>query len=428
MKDIIEILSTLSSSNNVFNKYDGTTYKSIFKQAQKLNPPVTQKQWILINQDKNISEFLMMVIFCIKNNINIIISSPLENNYKLKNIPVWNDLTEGEKHTDCNKFFNIKIAILSSGSTGEKKIIVHDLKSILFSAITVANELESNDSTTWLLALPIYHIAGFSLLMRALVTNSPLEKISKTELINNPIEGTISLVSSQLDHILKNNRINNNKIKILVGGGKASPDQLKKMIEKKYDIYTSYGLSEYASTFSIKKQIRISDISSCGAPIKGAMFKVKDNRLAIKGESIFKGTLDINQQINPPVLDEGYYITQDIVEIFDNEIHIKSRADDILISGGVNFSLNEVRDIVNKQFPKINYYLLKQAHKKWGDSYSLIIQTDDDRNKIEHKLRTLLLRHLKPNRICFIPLRHKFHGIKPSKEELDSVINSSTKG
>ena len=63
-------------------------------------------------------------------------------------------------------------ALLTSGSTGNPRAVVHTLANHLYSAIGSAANLPLDRDDRWLVALPMSHVAGLSILFRCLLAGA----------------------------------------------------------------------------------------------------------------------------------------------------------------------------------------------------------------------------------------------------------------
>jgi acyl-CoA synthetase (AMP-forming)/AMP-acid ligase II len=96
---------------------------------------------------------------------------------------------------------------------------------------------------------------------------------------------------------------------------------------------------------------------SCGAPIPGIAVEVRDEngntlpagavgQLAIKGRFVFSGYFR-NEELTEKRLRDGWYATQDLGFIYEGEIFVLGRLDDVIICNGKNILAHDVENIVN---------------------------------------------------------------------------------
>ena len=224
-----ELFNELSKSDTVFALNNGINYKSIFQISYNDHPKMGSK-WLVIYDNSSPSALMALILRCIHLKQNIVITSVDNNSHpELEKLPncetkevetqLWNN---NQKSIGSNFFhFNdIKIGILTSGSSGESKIIIHPISNILTNALAVNENLKSSENTLFQIALPTYHIAGLSILFRALLLNASINQIEQFHLETEKISGVISLVPTQLIKLLKNPNIKPQNLTLYIGGGK----------------------------------------------------------------------------------------------------------------------------------------------------------------------------------------------------------------
>ena len=440
-----EVILKITDTNKVFNAESGRTFTFYIHQAKKCLTPITQKNWLGIPDSTNIDEVLIKIFYCFLNQINFIIVAPNEirrhsNNQNLEpkimeEIPVWEELVLSKDvnqlkiSTEFSLVLQNKIGIKTSGSSGTPKIIVHEMSSLIYNAKEVLRELHHDSKKIWNISLPIFHLAGLSIILRSLINNSPIQKLSKIDLSEKNISGTISLVSAQIESLLTNSQVSPENLTIMIGGGKTNPQLLQKLLEKNFTVYSTYGMSEFGPTISTKKLDLNSNLNSCGTPLKNTTIKIIDKRLAIQGPSCFEGILDPQLNIIPATLTDGFFISNDLAEIIENEIFISSRIDKIFVSGGKNISLNEINNQLSALLIQNNFWTISYPSEKWGETYGIIIQLKSNISEDKKRLVDLINKNLtgiyRPDQIAIIDEAHTFSGIKPSRDELMEIINKN---
>jgi hypothetical protein len=73
---------------------------------------------------------------------------------------------------------------------------------------------------------------------------------------------------------------------------------------------------------------------------------------------------------------------------------------------------------------QIVYHLVKHSHKKWGESYSIVIEDTNGKNHdvLINKIKGSLIDMYKPANIYFMKKNDRYLGIKPSKKELLNYV------
>lgn len=166
----------------------------------------------------------------------------------------------------------------------------------------------------------------------------------------------ISIVPSQLQFLLNNPQYLLNTGTLLVGGSAIHPHLASKCSDAGIPAYESYGMTETASHIAVRK------ISSERLP-----FKLLPG---IKISSI-EGCLRIEMH------DGTTLQTNDLVEITgDDEFFITGRKDNVIISGGLKISPEEIehclQGIIDRPF-----IVTSAPDEKWGERLVLCIQLEN---------------------------------------------------
>jgi len=412
-------LIQLATSPKVFSLESNLSYQELIKKSLKLKLPTKKSNWFVIVDDKGIESLMIQILACyFQGQSFLILNAPNRDEY-----PLINELIYSETDLRKIEIKEINFGFQTSGSSGSNKIIIHPIKNIFQHAFNVQKYLEHRSDELWYLCLPTYHIAGLSILFRALITKASVKKIKTNQLDKIKEKGIISIVAAQLPVLFSNTHINPHDLKVFIGGGKTAKPLLEELINKGFVTYTSYGMSETSSTFALKKLQPKDDLKNLGKPIAGGEVRIIDQRLALKTPTLFSGELKNNQVIRPN-LHNGFFITNDLAKIQNGNIYLLGRTDQIFITGGKNISLNEVIKRLDELDINAPLYCFIHSHQKWGQSYSIVIEHCDEKIKhdIFQKITTNLTREYSPSKIYFMTKDDFFVGIKPSVKELHQLV------
>ncbi|MSQ46585.1 MAG: hypothetical protein EXR24_06375, partial [Ignavibacteria bacterium] len=153
--------------------------------------------------------------------------------------------------------FNLKneaLILFTSGSSGKQKGVVHTFSSLFESCKLLDNYCNLSKKDIWLTTLPNYHVGGFMIFIRSLLsgaTVSLMEKYDSKNILNslkdfNPTH--ISLVSTQLKLLLEVKCKPNLKLKhLFLGGGPIETNLCSDAISKGFPITKVYGSTETCS-------------------------------------------------------------------------------------------------------------------------------------------------------------------------------------
>ncbi len=442
MTDLQKLFIQRECSSEIFFKKEQKSFREILGRATDCTLHSKKSEWIVMIDENNPANLMTGILSCIHHNQNFIIACQEDISHEeleaypkiyLSNISEHTFRKKSEVHKEKQektgfKFNDVFFGFLTSGSSGKSKIIIHPISNLMTNALHVNNLLEVKRGTIFQLALPTYHIAGLAILFRAFFNGSPLNHLHKKDLETENLKGVISLVSAQIPILLKNKNISPKELILFIGGGKINLSHLSACINARFPTFTSYGMSETASTFSIKKQTTDKLNSSIGKPIANGEFSIINQILYIKTPVLFAGEL-INGEIVKASLSNNFYRTNDRAKIEGDEIYLLGREDEIIVSGGKNISLKRISEMIESRFSELDYQLITHPHQKWGESYSIFIMSDGTINHLEtaNELKSNLKNEYSPFTIHFLTGEEEYKGIKPSKQELLDLLAEDLK-
>ena len=276
----------------------------------------------------------------------------------------------------------------TSGSTGTPKILDVEKDKMLNSAKMTCDFLGLREGNTALLCLPTEYISGKMILVRAIERRMklliqtpslfPLENITKEIdfCAMTPLQ-----VQNSLDkiHCIK---------KLIIGGASISESLKQQLIQKnpRTKIYETYGMSETLSHIALKSI----------SPKREEYFRVLDG---IKISQDQRGCL----VINAPLLNDKILITNDLIKLKNKrEFNFLGRIDNIINSGGIKISPENLEDWIKKFIPN-ELVFIGIPDINLGEKLVLVLEGKEDLNLKSHILQLPFeKKYLKPKEIIFI--------------------------
>lgn len=315
------------------------------------------------------------------------------------------------------------VCLFTSGSTGGRKLVVHTFHSLLENYFQSNSLFNFEENDLWLLSLPLYHIGGFMIFIRALLSNAKLfipTNSSHSEIMdaltNQPITHC-SIVPTTLQRMNRENYKPNKSIKnIFVGGGPGDASIFNLAKNLGYPITKVYGSTETSSMIcALTGNYSNDKINSVGKPIGNTEIIIDKNKsqesaslgeILIKTNSIFEEYYN-DKSSTQQAFKDGYYKSGD-AGYFDAEgfLYITGRVDNIIVSGGENISPIEIENCI-KSIDKISdAAVVGIPDVIWGTAVAAAIiikdSTEWDEIEVRHELKRLLAPHKIPKKIIFV--------------------------
>jgi O-succinylbenzoic acid--CoA ligase len=352
-----------------------------------------------------------------------------------------------EKHFKPSVFnsTNIALMLFTSGSSGIPKCVPLTFDNLYYSGKSADEFIKHRKQDLWLASLPFYHIGGFSIITRTLLSGCSLV-IPKSTKINNIKDiigkyspSLLSLVPVMLKKLMEEDIRPWQKLKIMFLGGGPTPEQLiNQAIKNMFPVALVYGSTETSSmvTFCSFENLIHNGISA-GKPFNDVDVKIIINkelankeksigRISVKSKSVAKAYFNSKLNENKENLNNGKFITNDLGYFDKNgNLNIIGRRDEIIISGGENISLLEIKNLLNTKFFNNDFEILGVQDKKWGQSYIVIVEKTDQEieKEISLFLQTKLASYKLPQNIYSIEKIPRNEMGKVQKEKLKKLID-----
>lgn len=308
---------------------------------------------------------------------------------------------------------NVCLMMFTSGSTGFPKCVQLTFNNLFFSAKSADSIIMHDTKDLWLASLPFYHIGGFSIISRSIITGCKIllaDSLNPKALefyINEYRPSLVSFVPTMFNNLINSIDLPWPELKqIFLGGGPIPTDIIQNAKEKKWPISIVYGSTETASMISIcsTKNLFTNGISA-GVAMEGVKIKIgesdKLNNVIIHSKSVAKSYYKADKVLSNK-LGNSIFQSNDLGKFDRNgNLQILGRGDQIIISGGENISLLEISNLINKKFVGLDFISIGIKDKKWGQSYIIIIGSEeaDIEVRIEDYLKKQLPKFKLPKQI-----------------------------
>ncbi|MFS0875809.1 o-succinylbenzoate--CoA ligase [Solibacillus isronensis] len=271
----------------------------------------------------------------------------------------------------------------TSGTTGFPKGVCQTVSNHSSSAISSALNLGISEKDTWLCTVPIFHISGFSIVVRSLLYGMKIrlyEKFDAKKCAQEIMEGTVtkmSVVSVILENILSEMEQAGRKAHphfttALAGGGPVPVDYLKRAEKLDLRVAQTYGMTETSSqTATLANEDAMTHIGSAGKPLFFNEIKIDAKDGESIGEILIRGPHVTPKYIgrfkDKQTTINGWLHTGDVGYLDEQGyLYVVDRRSDLIISGGENIYPAEIENIL------LGHPNVKEAgvcgieHDKWG--------------------------------------------------------------
>lgn len=267
----------------------------------------------------------------------------------------------------------------TSGTTGKPKGVLQTFGNHFYSAVSSALNLGLSSADKWLCVAPIFHISGFSIIMRGLIYGMTVRLVEKfraeeiERILANETVTIMSVVPFMLKKLIqqqnKTNTHYNSAFRcMLLGGGTIDRETLEICLQRSIPVVQCYGMTETCSQIvALRSADALLKLGSVGQPLFSTQLKLsKDSEILLKTPALTPGYLNLPDKLPSKMID-GWYRTGDIGHL-DKEgyLYIDGRADEMLISGGENIFPQEVEQVYQR-YPQINEVaVVGQNDSVWG--------------------------------------------------------------
>ncbi|MBN9215675.1 MAG: acyl-CoA synthetase [Microbacterium sp. SCN 70-200] len=272
------------------------------------------------------------------------------------------------------------VVVTTSGSTGHPKSVAISRAALTSSALATADRLGAG---AWLLALPAGYIAGVQVLVRSLVAGREpailagsfsAHAFAAAAAAMASSDGGVrvptytSLVPAQLQTVLDAidggdtaaARALEGFEAILVGGQALAPALAERAAAVGARIVRTYGSSETSGGCVYD-----------GIPLPGVGVRIDEGEVQLSGPTLADGYLGDPEQTARVFVRDGatrWYRTGDLGSFDDGRLRVTGRADNVIISGGVNVSLDRVERAVRTIEGLADAVVVPVSDERWGQA------------------------------------------------------------
>jgi O-succinylbenzoic acid--CoA ligase len=243
--------------------------------------------------------------------------------------------------------------IFTSGSMGTPKAALHTFGNHYYSALGSNSNIMLRPGDRWLHSLPLYHVGGISILFRCLLAGATIALPGHEAPIGASIADLgathVSLVSTQLLRLLREDTELAGLKAVLMGGGPVSASLVDETLLRRLPIHTSYGLTEMASQVTTTPPgASLEALRTAGRVLPEREVSIsEEGEILVRGATLFAGYVE-GEALDLPSDTDGWFHTGDLGSWDENGcLQVLGRQDNLFISGGENIQPEEIEEALS---------------------------------------------------------------------------------
>ncbi|WP_439592720.1 AMP-binding protein [Microbacterium sp.] len=334
------------------------------------------------------------------------------------------------------------VVVTTSGSTGVPKSVVLGRDALTASALATADRIGEG---SWLLALPASYVAGLQVLVRAIVADrepaimsgsfTPQAFAAAALMMASTEHGSriptfTSLVPAQLTTLLDAAEHDSAVLaalrsfeRILIGGQALPPVTLERAERAGVRIARTYGSTETSGGCVYD-----------GLPLRGVGVRVVDAEVQLSGPTLADGYLGDEELTDAAFRRDAdgtrWYRTGDAGIVEDGVLRIRGRIDNVIVSGGINISLDRVERVVRSVPGLASAVVIGVPDPRWGEASVIVatrgealrrsesIQLDEARVAVADEIGA----HARPARLVLVDELATLPSGKPDREAIRRAV------
>lgn len=334
------------------------------------------------------------------------------------------------------------VVVTTSGSTGVPKSVILSRDALTASALATAARIGDG---AWLLALPAGYVAGLQVLVRSIIsgrepawltgtfTPQAFAAAARTMLSTDRgerIRTYTSLVPAQLTRLLDAAAHDGMVLEalrsfeaILVGGQAIPAATLERAQDAGARVVRTYGSTETSGGCVYD-----------GRPLRGVSVRITDGEVQVAGPVLADGYLGdltaTDAAFFRDVNGTRWYRTGDTGIIEDDVLRVRGRIDNVIVSGGINVSLDRVERIV-RSIPGLgSAVVVGVADERWGEASVVVVPRGEALRRSEsvqlEEARVAVAEqiglHARPTRLVLVDDLATLPSGKPDRETIRAAV------
>ncbi|HEY9515798.1 MAG TPA: o-succinylbenzoate--CoA ligase, partial [Gemmatimonadaceae bacterium] len=296
------------------------------------------------------------------------------------------------------------LVIYTSGTTGRPKGAVLTHGNLWWSATGSALHLGLRDDDVWLACLPLFHVGGLSILVRAAcygiaaVVHERFDAAAVNAAIDEERVSLVSVVPTMLQRMIdaRGDAPYPPTLRcVLLGGGPAPRPLLEACARLCVPVAQTYGLTETASQLAtLPPAEALRRLGSAGTPLYPSELRIVDAHgrtvpVGAPGEILVRGPTVMSGYHSDPgasarALAGGWLHTGDEGRVdADGYLYVLGRRDDMIVTGGENVYPAEVESVLLSHHAVAEVAVIGVPDDAWGQRVVAVVRLNTAANAID---------------------------------------------
>ena len=310
---------------------------------------------------------------------------------------------------------DVQLIVNTSGSTGTPRAVMLTGGNLAAAVLASRKRVDLRAGDVWLASLPLYHIAGISILLRCLQAGASVllqERFEVDRVWSSLLARKVthlSLIPAMLEGLMAAapGRSPPASLKVVLLGGGAIPESLvHRAVDSGWPVCPTYGLSENASQVAtLCTASRDWVAGDMGAPLDGIRVEIIDaagrstegqGRIRISGPTVMAGYLSSGWSTGDG-LDNRGFSSADLGYLDERgHLHVLGRLDDVIVSGAENVMPQQIEDIIRGCKGITDVGVVGVPDPLWGQRVVALFKGCITEAELEHWCRTQVPSPLRP--------------------------------
>lgn len=268
------------------------------------------------------------------------------------------------------------LVVFTSGTAGPPKGVRLTMLNLTAAASASEEHLGHGRDDNWLLAMPLHHVGGLSIIVRqayagGVITLQPgFEAATFADAMKAGVT-MVSVVPTMLARLLDHGPFDGLRA-VLVGGGPIPNGLLEDAAAQGLPVLPTYGMTE---TFGQIATLRPgSPLQHKVHPLPGVEIRTNgQERIAVKGPQVSPGYVGQADRAGP------WFVTNDLGEV-DEEgaLRVMGRADTVIVTGGENVDPERVEAVLGQHPDVDEAVVVGLADAEWGELLACVYEGNAD--------------------------------------------------